>query len=103
MSNCRSGCKTKDHGSYAECLQSANVRIADTMNSNLSMMYSQTKSDLKAYQSARANGIQPEGTSLDKVRAAEQATRLMGQPYDANKMPPASMITTKAAAKLVAD
>jgi hypothetical protein len=27
MSNCRSGCKTQDHNTYAECLQAANISI----------------------------------------------------------------------------
>jgi hypothetical protein len=27
MSNCRSGCDTQDHATYAECLQAANISI----------------------------------------------------------------------------
>jgi hypothetical protein len=27
MSDCRSGCETQDHNSYAECLQAANISI----------------------------------------------------------------------------
>ena len=27
MSHCRSGCETKDHASYAECLKAANISI----------------------------------------------------------------------------
>lgn len=26
-SNCRSGCKTQDHDSYADCLKDANLQI----------------------------------------------------------------------------
>lgn len=101
MSNCRSGCRTKNHASYAECLQSANVRVNATMNSPLSQVWDKTKSDTAAYRTARANGIQPEGTTVQKVREAESASRLMGRPYDANTMPPASMIVNKKTARFV--
>lgn len=98
---CRSGCKSKDHGSYAECLQAAGVTVAATINSPLQPMYEATKTDLPAYQSARRNGIQPGGTSLEKVRAAEQASRLLGRPYNGEKDPPADMIVNKKTAKFV--
>lgn len=99
--NCRSGCRTKDHSSYAECLRSANPTINATLVSNLSGMWSKTKGDLAAYEAARRNGIQPEGTTVEKVRQAEAASRRLGRPYDANTMPPASMIVNKNAARLV--
>jgi len=97
--NCRSGCKTKDHRSYAECLQEANVSIAATINSPLQAMWDRTKRDLPAYRSARANGIQPESTSYDKIKQAENATRMLGRPYNAEKDPPASMIVNKNTAR----
>lgn len=100
-SNCRTGCKTKDHSSYAECLQAANPTINATVTSGLASMWSKTKSDLAAYETARRNGIQPEGTTIDKVRQAETASRRLGRPYDANTMPPASMIVNKNAARFV--
>lgn len=100
-SNCRTGCKTKDHSSYAECLQAANPTINATVTSGLASMWSKTKSDLAAYETARRNGIQPEGTTVDKVRQAETASRRLGRPYDANTMPPASMIVNKNTARFV--
>ena len=99
--NCRTGCRTEDHASYAECLRSANPVINATTTSNLSYMWSKTKSDLAAYETARRNGIQPEGTTVDKVRQAETASRHLGRPYDANTMPPASMIVNKNTARFV--
>lgn len=27
MSQCRTGCKTQDHATYAECLKAANIQI----------------------------------------------------------------------------
>lgn len=99
--NCRTGCKTKNHSSYAECLQAANPTINATATSGLSSMWSKTKSDLAAYETARRNGIQPEGTTVEKVRQAETASRHLGRPYDANTMPPASMIVNKNTARFV--
>ena len=86
--SCRSGCKTKDHGSYAECLRAANVTTRVVSENSV-----RTQSDLDAYKSARANGIQPESTAASKVADAERASRLLGRAYDAEKDPPASMIT----------
>ena len=71
------------------------------INSPLQRMYESTKKDLSAYETARRNGIQPEGTSLDKVREAETASRRLGRPYDANTDPPANLIVNKNAARFV--
>ena len=99
--SCRTGCQSKDHDTYAQCLRAARVRVADTINSPNQWMFDQTKKDLSAYQRARANGIQPGGTSVTKVREAEAATNMLGRAYDASVDPPADMITTKTAAKFV--
>jgi len=99
--SCRSGCVTKDHSSYAECLRSARVRVADIINSPNQWMFEETKKDLSAYEKARAAGIQPGGTSVAKVRQAEAATNMLGRAYNADTDPPADMITTKTAAKFV--
>jgi hypothetical protein len=99
--NCRSGCRTKNHRSYAECLQAANVSIAATVVSPANFLFDKTKKDLAAYRTARLNGIQPEGTTVEKVRAAEEASRCLGRAYDAEKDPPARMIVNKNAARFV--
>lgn len=98
---CRTGCPTKDHASYAECLRAANVQMPAVLTSPLQQVWDKTKSDLSAYRAARANGIQPGGTTLEKVRQAEDASRLLGRPYDANTMPPADMIVNKNTARFV--
>jgi hypothetical protein len=99
--NCREGCKTKDHSSYAECLQSANVTVTAVINSPLQSAYEKTKSDLSAFREARSYGIMPEGTTKEKVDAAKAATKALGRPYDAAKDPPTSMISTKKAVSAV--
>lgn len=96
--NCRSGCVEKNHDSYAQCLQSANVTVAATINSPLQSMFEGTKSDLVQYRSARANGIQPGGTTPQKVADAVSATRLLGRPYNGEVDVPANLIVTKKAA-----
>ena len=99
--SCRTGCATKDHASYAECLRSAGVRVNAVINSPNQWMFEQTKKDLPAYEAAKADGITPGGTSLEKVKQARAATDRLGRPYDASTDPPADLITTKTAAKFV--
>ena len=98
---CRTGCYTKDHASWAECARSANVTVAATTNSANKAGFDQTKRDLAAYKQARADGIQPEGTTMDKIVAAKTATERLGRPYDANKDPKASLIVNKKTAQYV--
>lgn len=92
---------TKDHSTYAECLRSANIKPAATVASNNGEMYDKTRKDLRAYEIAKANGISPRSTHSQAVKEAEQATKLLGRPYDAQFDPPAQMIQTKTAAKFV--
>ena len=54
--------------------------------------------ELDAYKEARAQGIQPNGTSMAKIQEAVKASEIMGRPYDGNKMPPAKAINNKSAA-----
>jgi len=98
---CRSGCREKNHSSYAECLRAANVQQAATMNSPMQKYYDTTKNELSAYRTARANGIQPEGTTMKKIKAAEQASRVLGRAYNADNDPPTSLVTNKATAKFL--
>jgi hypothetical protein len=62
---------------------------------------SDVKKELSAYKTARVNGIQPEGTTITKIREAESASRLLGRPYNADVDPPANMVVNKNAAKFV--
>lgn len=101
MSVCRSGCREQSHSSYAECLQAANIGIGAGVSSPAQFAMDKTKKDLKAYQTARANGIQPGGTTVEKVREAEAASKALGRPYNAETMPPANMIVNKNTARFV--
>ena len=51
--------------------------------------------ELDAYKEARAQGIQPSGTSMKKIQEAVKASETLGRAYDAEKMPPAKHINKK--------
>lgn len=48
--------------------------------------------ELQAYRDARAQGMQPGGTTRQHVEAAYNASEVLNQPYNAEKMPPAQHI-----------
>lgn len=98
---CRSNCATQDHGSFGACARAANIKISAVMVSPQRPMFDQTKAELSAYDAARRNGIQPEGTTMNKVKDAENATRALGRPYNADVDPPAKMIVNKDTARFV--
>jgi len=96
--NCRSGCPTGGHSSWGECARAANISIGAVMTSEFKDAFQQTDRELKAYRNVRAEGIQPEGTNMEKINAAKNATKLLGRPYNAEVDPPAKFIQTKQAA-----
>lgn len=98
---CRSGCPTQDHVSWAQCAKASNISVTAIINSPQQGMFEQTKRELQAYRQLRADGVQPEGTTMDKINAARAATDRLGRAYNAEKDPPANLITTKAAAAYV--
>jgi hypothetical protein len=53
--------------------------------------------ELDAYKEARAQGIQPSGTSMQKIQEAVKASETLGRAYNAEKMPPAKHINKKSA------
>jgi hypothetical protein len=67
-------------------------------NSRKVMTNKQHNQELDAYKEARAQGIQPSGTSIHKVREAVKASETLGKAYDAGKMPPAKAINKQTAA-----
>ena len=53
--------------------------------------------ELNAYQSAREQGIQPGGTTMNKIRAAHIASENLGRAYDGGTMPPAHTVNKRVA------
>ena len=54
-------------------------------------------SELQAYRDARAQGIQPAGTTMRHVQEAHRASEVLGKAYDADTMPKTKDITAKTA------
>jgi len=54
-------------------------------------------SELEAYRSARAQGIQPNGTKRKQVEAAHEASEKLGSAYDGNTMVQARKLDKKTA------
>lgn len=55
-------------------------------------------SELKAYKNARAQGIQPAGTTRAHIEQAYSASETLGKAYDADTMPKAKDITKESVA-----
>ena len=55
-------------------------------------------SELQAYRDARAQGIQPAGTSMRHVQEAHRASEVLGKAYNADTMPKTKDINEKSAA-----
>jgi hypothetical protein len=53
--------------------------------------------ELEAYRDARRQGIQPAGTTMAKIVAAEKASENLGRAYNAEKDPNAAHIDKKTA------
>lgn len=56
--------------------------------------------ELDAYRNARAQGVQPEGTSITAVRKAMEASEAMGKAYNADSMTSARFINSKSVSTL---
>lgn len=70
-SPCRTGCKTKDHATYGECLRDANPRVAYCgKGGGDATAQKKWDGDIKHYFNAINQGIQPAGTKRHQVDAA---------------------------------
>jgi hypothetical protein len=82
---CRSGCVTQDHNSWGDCLRASNIQMS-TGDANGGLVdggWTNKKWDneLKLYRDARAQGIQPEGTSTAKIRKALDVSDKTGHAF----------------------
>lgn len=80
---CRTGCKTKDHASYHECLRDAGVRtyLASPSKGLDGTRQKKWDAELSAYRAARRQGIQPDGTTKAKVEDAVRRSDAAGAAY----------------------
>jgi hypothetical protein len=65
-----------------------------------SMSNKKWEGELNAYRSARAEGIQPAGTSTKAIQEARRASEALGAAYDANTMVDSKIIQKKTVSKL---
>lgn len=82
---CRTGCITKDHASYGECLRAASLRVG-WGRSHLGIDRSREKgkqAELDLYKAARAAGIQPATTKTPDIRQAMEISEKAGAAFDA--------------------
>ena len=64
-------------------------------NSSKAMSNRKWNGELDAYRAARAQGIQPAGTSMAHVKAAVEASSVMGRAYDADTDSASAQTITK--------
>ena len=64
-------------------------------NSRAVMPKRKWEGELARYKQARSQGIQPAGTTMDKILAAEKASENLGRAYNAEKDPNAKTIDKK--------
>ena len=83
--SCRTGCLTKDHATWGECLRASNIQMnpGDASGNMVASGWTNKKweGELKAYRDARAQGIQPDGTSMSKIRKAVEISEKTGVAY----------------------
>lgn len=79
---CSSGCKTKDHASYSECLRSKSTKVAYCgYKGSDATVQKKWDAELDLYRSAVAQGIEPDTTKTkDSLRALEWSNK-NGKPY----------------------
>lgn len=82
---CRTGCATRDHATYGECLRAASLQVGwcqSAKDPSLDASHEKRKlRELALYKSARDAGIQPDGTSTGKIRFALDQSDKTGMAY----------------------
>jgi hypothetical protein len=88
-SNCRSGCKTQDHDSYSDCLQSANFGFAGCFPTRQHWDKDKENKDnkeLNSYFDAVRQGIEPRSTRQPDIDAAVRLSNEAGKAFDGTKL-----------------
>lgn len=83
---CRTGCPTKDCESFAACLRGSGIRVAYCNSANNFDFTAQKKWDaeLDYYRDTVRQGIQPDGTTREKIDAAVAMSDITGTAYRAD-------------------
>ena len=88
-SNCRSGCRTQDHESYADCLQDASLSFTGCFPTRRGWDKTKENKDnkeLDSYYSALRQGVEPISTKQKDIDAALMLSNEAGKAFDGNSM-----------------
>jgi hypothetical protein len=83
-SHCSTSCRTGGHATWGDCVRAKGLRVA-YCQSAAGRDYSRQKAwdrELAGYRDARAQGIQPDGTTTAKIRQALDYSDKTGTAYD---------------------
>ncbi len=86
--SCSTGCPTPGaHKTWGECLRAKNTRVAWAASARGLDLTTEKKWDkeLSDYRDARAQGVQPGGTTGAKVQEAMQVSQETGRAFDASR------------------
>lgn len=89
MSNCTSACKTQDHETYADCLQSNMPMFSGVTPSKSGYDQDAVKKDekeLKSYYDAVRQGIEPRSTRQPDIDMAVKLSNESGKAFDGTKL-----------------
>lgn len=93
--------RKQTHPEYVEgcfgCKIGTLVVSTGDANSNKLMTSKKWDRELSAYKDARAQGIQPAGTSMRAIEESLKASETLGKAYNAETMPKATNITKETA------
>lgn len=67
---CSSTCPTRDHKTYGECLRAKGIQLSPAVNGEYGSRQKQWDKDLDHYDSARRQGVEPDGTQRWQVDKA---------------------------------
>lgn len=93
--------REREHPEYVEGCFGCKISTLQvgTGDANSSRLTSSKKfeAELDAYKKARADGIQPSGSTMKAIKEAEKASDTLGKAYQGDKMPKANLINNRVA------
>lgn len=74
---CSTACPTKDHKTWGECVRAKGIQVKP----QLMVSSKGTERELQAFRDAKAQGINPDGTTMAKVEEAVRISNETGVAY----------------------
>lgn len=83
--SCRTGCPTQTCRNYGECCRRSNITTA-ALNPDFSRNREKRwNAELDAYNAARKEGIEPDGTTFAAIDRARRISDATGKPYNGER------------------